>query len=289
MPGVFESTQTAVWLFSTAYINTSSPTGGFSTVTKHNVIMLVDARSGNSVKTSYYTDILTDDMHVTSMVGIGTSIYLFYSNRLSNTYGIGKLYYNNNILSFAIVHNDLLLPGPIIMATSTSTTALLYYQRGAHIELLALPRYVFEVLVHNGQLWSYFKMGNAIPLDSSALLNITNSADKYIYPLNLDGDGATLYSVEWNEYWSQYVMLSVKDNQVSLWHSASPEGPFTQQTSFLRQTVSDDVTHTYFHKEMWRGGGRVMVFSYCTKGNSGSLPHLAEIECCNIENALMCK
>jgi len=284
--GMFENTRLGVWVFSIALINVSVPTGGFSTVTKHNAVMLVDARKDSTaVQPLYYTDLLMEDMYVTSMVGIGPNVYLFYSKRHSNTYGIGKLLYNNNkTLTFSIVYDDILLPGPVIMATTTNTHVLLYYQQGVQVQVLVLPRYVFEVMVHNGQLWASFKLDHNSHLDTFALLNITNptSLDYYHrYPLMLDdGDGetTTLYSLEWNEYLAQYVMLSATDNRVDVWYSSTPQGPFTVYTSFFTQTVSNRVTHTYFHKEMWRGAGRTMVFTYCIDSNSGSLAHLAEIE-----------
>jgi len=277
--GMFESTRIAVWLFSIAHINVSVPTGGFFTVATHNTIMVVDASNDIAVQTSYHTNLLMDDMHVTSMIGIGASVYLFYSQQHSNTYGVGKLLYsNNNTLIFNIVHSDLLLPGPVIMATARDTNVFLYCQQGAQVQVLSLPRYIFEVMAHNGQLWASSKSDHNNPLDKFS--NSTSLGSAYIQPL-LEGDNDTtvLYSVEWNEYMEQYVMLSAKDNQVQVWHSHTPQGPFT--VSFI-QTVSNHVTHTYFHKEMWRGAGRVMVFTYCTDGNSGSLAHLAEIEC-NIE------
>lgn len=282
--GIFENTHSAVWIFSVAHINKSDPTGAFSTVKTHNLVVLVDASSDNAVQTSYYTDLLMGDIHVTSVVGIGANVYLFYYSKQHSAYGIGKLFFNNdNTLTFSIVNNNIVLPGPVIMGTTTNTHVLLYFQQATQEQVLLLPRYVFEVMVHNGQLWASFKLDL---LDKPALLNITSLDPTYVYPLTLDGDDGTniLYSVEWNEYMGQYVMLSAHENQVHVWHSSTPYGPFTINTSLaFTQTVSKRVTHTYFHKEMWRGAGRIMVFTYCTDGNSGSLAHLAEIECCNIE------
>lgn len=282
--GVFENTPISVWLFASACINISlAQYNTHNTVTKYNVIMLVEVDNGVITGPPlYYTGLLRDDIRVTAMVGIGSSVFLFYSKQ-DGTYGIGKLDRTNNTtaLSFTVVEDNVVVPGPIFMATATTTHVSLYYYVKTEAHVVLVPRPLLEVI------WT---SPNFLGKNSESLSSGGHVRPLLPPPLPLtftDNQHTDMpSSVEWNEHLAQYVVLSTGDDHVSVWYSSAPQGPFTLQNRYIyNQTVFSIITHAYFHKELWRDGGRVMIFSYCTDGNSGSLPHLAQIECCNIKNA----
>jgi hypothetical protein len=229
-----------IWLFNHLLINTSLEVGIFQIVAKYNVIVLLDP-------TFFYVDVFPHDLSVTCMVGLSAGTYIFYT--ISSN--IGRIV-------FQPAHN-VTLPGPVIMALVRDTAIFLYYKCGTDV--------VFSHV-------SLSSLG-----DSNWALSIFNNSSPLLFNTNNKTSDCVLYDIAWNEYLLQYVILATQNGVVSVWYSPTPFGPFTKYILQDEQLLYN-ITHTYFHTELWRNDGRIMAFTYYTNNDSfgGSLPHLAEIE-----------
>jgi len=307
--GALEGTQRAIWHFDTTQINISRTDGGdlYELVTKNNVIGVADKSNGDE-SWRYYSAVLNEDLRVTCSVEIGENMYIFYerswpnNGQVQKTFGVGKL--NMEGLTYDVINDDILLPGPPLMALVQDTYIFLYFLRGTDVVVsrISLPFFeksIFESninnLLYNGgtskplffqHFWTSVGANGdfeATFFDASPILPAEN-ANNY---------NDNIHDIEWNEYLSKYVLLSTsnKHTKLDIWFSSSLYGPFISHTLIVEPTTSKrehtSISHGYFHKELWRDHGRIMVFTYC---NGGSLPHRAEIQTCkdNLSNNYLC-
>ncbi|GEM_PF-746843 len=180
---------------------------------------------------------------------------------------------------------------PAAMVDGRDGYLYLYFTQSAGFASAVYVARVAPDALADPRQWRYFAGPAAGANDADAKVSRAVAGD---FPSTSTYPGAAIVdgvyaqvSVAWNPWLRAWVMLHVgslfeKPREIFIRIAPRPEGPYSPPVSVLAldgkvgEGLRGLLYCAYLHPELFRGGGRIMPFTYCTIGEE-DVPRYAEI------------